>query len=110
MTQSIQQLNAIVEGWERGFERFCEALGFDPVEVRKSHHIARVHVMGAGTEPLKEFAMISTGELDAQGVAAAAKERYELYRAIWSNDFRDLADAAERPSLLCAQPVRIEDR
>jgi hypothetical protein len=36
LTENVQQLNAVVEGWERGFERFCKALGFDADEARRA--------------------------------------------------------------------------
>ena len=40
--EALERFAARVEGWERAFERFCQALGFDDREVlRRSFEIAR---------------------------------------------------------------------
>jgi hypothetical protein len=97
VTAKIHALCATVEGWERGFERFCDALGFDVKEVRKSYGIARVHVMDGGAEPADDFPIATVGELDQEAVMAAAQERHEAFCQAWSNNFpRDLNAEAFR--------------
>jgi hypothetical protein len=89
-----QTLCAQVEGMERGFERFLDALGFNVHEVRASFGITRVHVSGCGEAPRDDVSLVTIDDLDPAVIGAKAQERYEYYGRLWVEDFRDLADIA----------------
>jgi hypothetical protein len=72
-TAKVHALCATAEGWERGFERFCDALGFDVREVRRSYGITRVQVIEGRAVSADELPLVILGELDHETVNAAAR-------------------------------------
>jgi hypothetical protein len=89
--EACQTFAARVEGWERAFDRFCEALGFDACEVRISHGITRVQLFTEDSDNGFDLpVLIAVHQPDPTLIDAATEERFELYRKVWLQEFPDI--------------------
>jgi hypothetical protein len=90
--EAWQRFTARVDGWERAFDRFCQALGFDPGEVRSSHGVTRVQLFTEDSSNSFDLPiLIAVNEPDPTLIEAAAEERLELYRKIWLQEYQDIS-------------------
>jgi hypothetical protein len=89
--ESLQTFAARVEGWERAFDRFCQALGFGACEVHTSHGITRVQLFTEDSDNGFDLPiLIAVHQPDPTLIEAATEERFELYRKVWLQEFPDI--------------------